>query len=167
MASSELPMKKMPSQNEAHTPRGIRERSSMATPRPMSSHRTTISQTSFPSQTGPIARRMKRRSLSVRAAIRWIMPAPRSKPSSSTYMVSINVTRINQSVDIVLLLLSLSLPTQQSHISLFLHWLFRALFRTFERLDDYHQNIEQAEEEVHSGEAQQCENDIPCRKQGR
>ena len=39
------------------------------------------SQTSFPSQRGPIAASTVRRSASVRATNVWTMPAPKSKPS--------------------------------------------------------------------------------------
>src|SRR5215211_1966877 len=57
-----------------------------------------MSQTSFPSHTGPMARMIVRRSRSSLAAKRCIAPAPRSKPSRRTYMAIINATRINQIV---------------------------------------------------------------------
>ncbi len=43
----------------------------------------TISQTSFPSQTGPMALRASRRSTSSRPMARLSMPTPKSKPSST------------------------------------------------------------------------------------
>src|SRR5437870_12742535 len=55
-----------------------------------------ISQTSFPSHTGPIERSTRRRSASERATTRWIAPAPRSKPSRITYMIPMKASRQNQ-----------------------------------------------------------------------
>jgi hypothetical protein len=54
--------------------------------------------TSLPSQTGPMARRMVRRSRSFLAATRWMAPDPRSKPSKSTYIAIMTATAMNQKV---------------------------------------------------------------------
>src|ERR671910_1693145 len=59
-----------------------------------------MSQTSFPSHTGPIARMIIRRSRSFLATKGWMAPAPRSKPSRSTYAVIMNATAMNQKVSI-------------------------------------------------------------------
>src|SRR5216684_4582575 len=55
------------------------------------------SQTSFPSQNGPMAASTCRRSESVRATKGERIPAPRSKPSSATYMANISAAIANHS----------------------------------------------------------------------
>src|SRR6185295_9518658 len=57
-----------------------------------------MSQTSLPSHTGPIDRRTAARSSRVFAMNRWRIPAPRSKPSRTTYPVRVAAIRQNQSV---------------------------------------------------------------------
>src|SRR5579884_4186756 len=47
-----------------------------------------MSQTSFPSHTGPMLLRTTRRSASVRATTRWRTPAPRSNPSRTAYPIT-------------------------------------------------------------------------------
>src|ERR1700761_7503849 len=58
----------------------------------------TISQTSLPSQNGPMALRHSRRSTSSRAMATLSMPTPKSKPSSTKYTVHTNPSRANQAV---------------------------------------------------------------------
>src|SRR5258708_3845737 len=55
-----------------------------------------MSQTSLPSQTGPMVRITVRRSWSVLAMYRCNTPAPRSKPSRTTYAVIMIATSQNQ-----------------------------------------------------------------------
>src|ERR1700744_2523344 len=57
-----------------------------------------ISQTSLPSQNGPMAFRHSRRSTSSRAMATLSMPTPKSKPSSTKYTVHTNPSRANQAV---------------------------------------------------------------------
>src|SRR3984885_13553462 len=57
-----------------------------------------ISQTSLPSQNGPMAFRQSRRSTSSRAMATLSMPTPKSKPSSTKYMVHTSPSRANQAV---------------------------------------------------------------------
>src|SRR5436190_14313931 len=105
-----------------------------------------MSQTSLPSQTGPMARRIVRRSASFLAADRWITPAPRSKPSSSTYMVSMNATRMNHSVGMALLSrLVDSQPLGR------LRLLGRGR-RAMCRLAHHQEDVEQPQDEIHAGE---------------
>src|SRR5579862_6823260 len=61
-----------------------------------------MSQTSLPSHTGPMERMTRARSAAVRATKRWMMPAPMSKPSRTTYMASMAATRQNQRAPMVL-----------------------------------------------------------------
>src|ERR1700719_749407 len=58
----------------------------------------TISQTSLPSQTGPMAFRQSRRSSSSRPMTRLSMPTPKSKPSSTKYPVHSTPIRANHAV---------------------------------------------------------------------
>src|SRR3954470_16863753 len=59
-----------------------------------------MSQTSFPSHTGPMARITIRLLSSFFATNGWMAPAPISKPSRRTYMVIMNATAMNQNVSI-------------------------------------------------------------------
>src|SRR6476646_3051266 len=112
---------KQPSKKPRQTVPSRCMRSSMPMPRRMRSHRTIISgrykplkpdaysrgkakyrvpppassQTSLPSQTGPMVRITVRRSWSVLAMNRCRTPAPRSKPSRTTYAVIITATSQN------------------------------------------------------------------------
>src|SRR6476646_175619 len=112
---------KQPSKKPRQTVPSRCMRSSMPMPRRMRSHRTIISgrykplkpdaysrgkakykvpppassQTSLPSQTGPMVRITVRRSWSVLAMNRCSTPAPRSKPSRTTYAVIIIATSQN------------------------------------------------------------------------
>src|SRR5437588_5014979 len=113
-----------------------------------------MSQTSLPSQTGPMARRIVRRSASVLAAERWITPAPRSKPSSSTYMVSMKATRMNHSVGMVCSTLVAGQRLGR----------LRRLGRgggTMCRFAHHQEDVEQPQDEVHTREADQGEEDVP------
>ena len=58
----------------------------------------TISQTSLPSQNGPIAFRQSRRSRSSRPSSRLSTPTPKSKPSSTKYPVHSSPIQANQAV---------------------------------------------------------------------
>src|ERR1700759_2452151 len=57
-----------------------------------------ISQTSLPSQNGPMAFRQSRRSTSSRVMATLSMPTPKSKPSSTKYTVHTRPSRANQAV---------------------------------------------------------------------
>src|ERR1041385_9231485 len=65
-----------------------------------------MSQTSLASHTGPMVRITVRRSWSVLAMIRCSTPAPRSKPSRTTYAVIIIATSQNQMKSMIQYLLS-------------------------------------------------------------
>ena len=56
-----------------------------------------ISQTSLPSQNGPMAAKTVRRSASDLATNKCSTPAPKSKPSSTTYAINIKPSSANQS----------------------------------------------------------------------
>src|SRR3954453_16879517 len=60
-----------------------------------------MSQTSFPSHTGPMARIINRLSSLFLATNGWMAPAPISKSSRRTNMVIMNATAMNQNVSIL------------------------------------------------------------------
>src|SRR5688572_6807731 len=58
----------------------------------------TISHTSLPSHSGPIAPMATRRPVSLRPTTPWSMPTPKSKPSSTRNPVHSTVRTMNQNV---------------------------------------------------------------------
>src|SRR5215831_6068989 len=61
----------------------------------------TISQTSLPSQNGPMALIATRCSVSVRPTKRWSAPTPKSNPSSTMNPVQNTATTMNQKICIL------------------------------------------------------------------
>src|SRR5215208_3601729 len=117
-----------------------------------------MSQTSLPSHTGPMARRTRRRSGSFFATKGCMAPAPRSKPSRSTYMVSMKATRMNQSVSTFLSLGSKALA---------LGPLLALSNRAVGHLAYHQHEVEEAHDEVHPREADQSKEHVARGDQGR
>src|SRR3954447_25599378 len=106
-----------------------------------------MSQTSLPSQTGPIAARTVRRSSSVRATSRRTMPTPKSKPSRPAETASIPET----------------IAYQRASMVGVLTWRGRA---ALDLVEDVHDE-EHAQQQVQPGKPQRCEDDVARVHEGR
>src|SRR5437867_6952167 len=103
-------------------------------------------------------RRTSRRSESDFATSKWMIPAPMSNPSSTTYIAIMTATRQNQIVSMMVLLIRSSWRAARSRRG-------AHSFRSWAVLDfaALEEKKENAEHRVHAHEADQCKPGIPRR----